>query len=533
MASRRSWWDERLALGAARRVLLDKPVGQLGWLFTFGGTLVFLLGLQLVTGILLAIYYVASPDHAHQSVTFIMQAVPLGSLIRGLHFWGASLLVVLAVLHVLRVILHGSYKAPREATWVVGVGLLLVILAFAFTGYLLPWDQKAYWATVVGTYIAGTVPWVGDLLLQLLRGGSDVGGATLTRFYAVHVLVLPAAAAVLVLLHLYLVQLHGISGPPERSAEERVIPFYPYHAVRDVAVIAVVYALLVWLASFVPAPLEGIADPTDAAYVPRPEWYFYPLYEILKFFGGRWLVVGTVVIPVALVLLLFLLPFLDRSPHRDPFARPIVTSATLSLIVGGVYLMSIGAASGPQQEFVFSEGSVPPVRLAGALLFEEKSCESCHSILGRGGRAGPDLWKAGERHDAQWLTQLFKDPDSLLPKGSMPRFDLPARELTALVDYVQALDFSRRRPMRIARALARGGGEMWRSGCLECHRMEGTGGAVPALNAAGRRRSYEWLEAYLARPDFRAHGGARLPPLSAGRKAEIARYLASQVSAWP
>ncbi|MBI2834659.1 MAG: cytochrome b N-terminal domain-containing protein [Acidobacteria bacterium] len=523
-----TWLDERVGAGAIGRTLLQKPLGpHVNWLFTLGATLLFLLCLQFVTGVLLAIYYVASADHAYQSVTAIGRSVPLGWLVRGLHYWGATLVVAIALLHLLRVVLYGSYKKPREATWMGGVLLLLVILGFSFTGYLLPWDQKAYWATVVGTHIAGTVPWIGQSLMHVLRGGPDVGGATLSRFYAIHVLLLPAILGALVLAHLYLVQLHGISEGMDPSDARRPSPFFPAHAIKDAAVMALAYMLLLVLASLVPAPLEEMANPVDASYVPRPEWYFYPFYELLKFFNGPLLPVGTVVIPLGFVVLLLLLPFLDSSPHRDPLSRPMTTAAMLSMFVGAVYLTSIGAGRAATREVVLPEGPAPPVRLAGALLFEEKSCDSCHSVLGIGGRSGPDLWRAGEKHDREWLRKLLKDPDSMLPKGTMPRYDLPERDMRALLAYVESLDFSRHDSRRMARAIVRGGGELWRSGCLDCHRADAP---TPGLSfeKEGGRRTYQWLQAYLADPSFHKDAARSVPQISPSRRNDIARYLSDQ-----
>ena len=172
---------------------------------------------QIVTGILLTIYYVPTPDQAYATVRYISTQVPAGWLIRGLHHWGASAMVVLAALHMLRVILHGAYKYPREVTWLTGVGLLLIVLGFGFTGYLLPWDQKAYWATTVGTRIAEVTPLVGRWILLLMRGGEELTGVTLARFYGVHVWALPAGLMMLLLAHLYLVVRIGISAAPRRD----------------------------------------------------------------------------------------------------------------------------------------------------------------------------------------------------------------------------------------------------------------------------------------------------------------------------
>ncbi|MCK5429055.1 MAG: cytochrome b N-terminal domain-containing protein, partial [Anaerolineales bacterium] len=187
------------------------------WFYTLGSATLCVALIQGVTGILLTIYYVPTPDHAYNSVLFITTQVPAGWLIRGLHHWGASAMVILTVLHMLRVIYYGSYKFPREVTWFTGVILLIVVIGFGFTGYLLPWDQKAFWATTVGTLIAGTPPLVGDFILRVVRGGDELSAVTLARFFGVHVWVLPATLLLLLSMHMYLVIRHGISAVPKRE----------------------------------------------------------------------------------------------------------------------------------------------------------------------------------------------------------------------------------------------------------------------------------------------------------------------------
>jgi quinol-cytochrome oxidoreductase complex cytochrome b subunit len=211
------WLDERFAWRQVWQAIFLRKIPEVNWLYTLGSASLFVAISQIVTGILLTIYYVPTPDHAYDSVQYISTQLPAGWLIRGLHHWGASAMVVLVVLHMLRVIYYGSYKFPREATWFTGVFLLIVVLGFGFTGYLLPWDQKAYWATTVGTRIAGTPPLIGDWILQVIRGGKELSAITLARFFGVHVWVLPASLLILILVHLYLVIRIGISAVPERE----------------------------------------------------------------------------------------------------------------------------------------------------------------------------------------------------------------------------------------------------------------------------------------------------------------------------
>ena len=212
-----NWLDERLSWRQVWGAIFLRKIPKVNWLYTLGSASLFVAVTQIVTGILLTIYYVPTPDHAYDSVQYITTQLPAGWFIRGLHHWGASAMVVLVVLHLLRVIYYGAYKFPREVTWLTGVFLLLVVIGFGFTGYLLPWDQKAYWATTVGTRIAGTPPIIGQWILLVMRGGEELSAVTLARFFGVHVWVLPAALLTLLAIHLYLVIRIGISAVPKRE----------------------------------------------------------------------------------------------------------------------------------------------------------------------------------------------------------------------------------------------------------------------------------------------------------------------------
>ena len=212
-----NWLDERLGWRGVWAAIFLRKIPKVNWLYTLGSATLFVVVNQMVTGILLTIYYVPTPDHAYDSVQYITTEVAAGWLIRGLHHYGASAMVILAVLHMIRVIFLGSYKFPREITWFTGVILLLVTVGFGFTGYLLPWDQKAFWATTVGTRIAGTPPGIGDTILRIMRGGEELSAVTLARFFGVHVWVLPATLILLLALHMYLVIKIGISAAPKKD----------------------------------------------------------------------------------------------------------------------------------------------------------------------------------------------------------------------------------------------------------------------------------------------------------------------------
>ncbi|MFQ5927497.1 MAG: cytochrome bc complex cytochrome b subunit, partial [Terriglobia bacterium] len=245
------WLDERLDLRALSRQHLEYPLpAGVNWLHTLGSAALFLFLVQVATGIFLAIYYVPSPDQAYDSVRYLSSRIAFGGFIRGVHYWSANLMVIVLLLHVLRVFFYGAYKKPREVNWVIGVLLLVLVLGFGFTGYLLPWDQKGYWATVVGTNLPRTIPVLGDYLVRFIRGGQEVGAVALARFYAVHTLVLPAFTLSLIAVHLFAMRRVGVAGSwrGEASHGEGRLPFYPDHAAKDATVALVLFGLIVTLA---------------------------------------------------------------------------------------------------------------------------------------------------------------------------------------------------------------------------------------------------------------------------------------------
>jgi len=211
------WLDERLGLNDLYKATLDRPEPKGNWWNTLGSASLFLFVMQGLTGIFLTVYYTPSPDHAYDSIQYIMTGVQFGWLIRGIHHWGASLMVMVVFIHMLRVFTTASYKYPRELNWFFGVGLFILTLGMGFTGYLLPWNQKAFWATTVGTDIAGSVPWVGEFILKALRGGPDLSALTLSRFFSAHIWILPALLVALIGVHIFLIVKNGESAFPEKE----------------------------------------------------------------------------------------------------------------------------------------------------------------------------------------------------------------------------------------------------------------------------------------------------------------------------
>jgi ubiquinol-cytochrome c reductase cytochrome b subunit len=342
------WFDERLHLEPIRQLLLQnirKPVpAHVNWLFTLGAALILLLSVQMVTGILLMVYYKATGREAFASIEAIMYEVPLGWLIRSAHNWGSHLIVIVALLHMFRVFFYGGFKKPRELTWIVGVALLAVILGFGFTGYLLPWDQVAYWGTVVATEAPASLPVLGPITREFMIGGTEVAEATLGRFYVVHVFLLPFLLLGLMGLHLVLVRYQGISSlrrtdEPEPTPQELHAgggePFFPGHFLKDSATMYVALGVLVTLALLYPAHIGEPADPLLTPMGIKPEWYFLPAYQLLKYVPE---VVG-VNMPPLLLLVLMLVPLaIDISPERHPGRRRrviagwMVTSALIFLL---------------------------------------------------------------------------------------------------------------------------------------------------------------------------------------------------------
>ena len=340
-----TWLDERLSLSPVLAAASHKTVPRHRYMafYYFGGMTLFFFVVQVVTGILLMLYYRPSAEGAFESVEFIMTTVPFGWLVRSLHAWSANLMVFFAAAHLVSVYFLKAYRRPRELTWVGGCLLLFLAMGFGFSGYLLPWNQLAFFATKVGTDIAGAVPVVGDFLVRFLRGGERVTGGTLSRFYGWHVAILPALASALLGAHLLLVQVHGMSLPPRferEGAPPRGLRFFPHFALREAFAWTLALGVLAALAALFPWELGEKADPFAPAYKDiRPEWYFVFMFQTLKLMpGGEIAGIEYEAIPILLFgllgALLVAVPFLDRGAGRGSPAFTAIGIAGLGFVVG-------------------------------------------------------------------------------------------------------------------------------------------------------------------------------------------------------
>lgn len=489
-----------------------------GWANTLGSSLLALLIVQIVTGILLALYYSPNADVAYESVQYIEDNVLFGSLIRGIHHFAASAFVIVLFLHMLRTFFWGAYKHPREMTWIFGVVLFILVLGFAFTGYLLPWDMKAYFATKVGINIAGVVPIIGPYLIKIMQGGSEMSTLTLTRFYALHVIVLPLLLLAVVAGHIYLVRRFGPTPAWRKEGEpaEYSHRFYPRQLLKDSVVALAIVAVVVFLASRHGAPLESKADPTSTQYIPRPDWYFYALFQLLKIFEGRLEIIGAVVIPGLFFALLLLLPFLDRNPERRLGARPVMASLGIACVAGIAGLTAWGSYSGNRARdlLVANIAALKAENKAsgadeltgnietGAELYAGLRCNACHASPSKGENIPPGLEFSGNKYRPGWLVEYLQQPHRVRwqrrnerPIARMPNFELSESEARDLTAYLMTLRLNEAFPepafdwAEADSDMVISGQELFADlGCDGCHTIRGHGDAIgPDLTHAGSK----------------------------------------------
>jgi len=521
------WLDHRTGIHkAVRQFLYEEIPASSGWHQVFGSVAVFLFLTQAFTGVLLAFNYAPTPGDAYNSLRYILTELTGGRLIRGLHHWGASMMIVVVVLHMVQVFLYGAYKKPREATWMVGVVLLLVTLAYGLTGYLLPWDNRAYWGTVVATQIAGQAPLVGSYLTRLLGGSGPVGVVTFARFYGLHVLLLPPATLLLIALHVFLVRKHGVAPAPGDEMLPRQ-QFYPAQVFKDTVAIFAAFAVLFTMAAAVRVPLEQLADPTDTSYVPRPEWYFLFLFQILKQFSGPLEVVGSAILPGAAIVALLLVPFLDRGRVLRVTRRTAAIGVVVLAAIGWTSLTVAAVRSTPPEANAAQvDYSAPtdwiqlsPEELAGVAYFRQENCVSCHAIGERGESIGPDLTRITIHRDAAWMIAHFKRPSAMRPGSSMPPIQLSDSQLNALAAFLLKLNPDNASALDNTPAFAADGAQVYQaSHCAGCHKINGVGMTVgPPLNGLAKRQTRSWVMEHFADPE-KLSPGSIMPPYRFSQK---------------
>jgi ubiquinol-cytochrome c reductase cytochrome b subunit len=504
------WLDHRTGIRtAAQKFLYEEIPASSGWRQVFGSVAVFLFFVQAFTGVLLAFNYAPTPGEAYNSVRYILTELTAGRLIRGLHHWGASMMIVTVVLHMVQVFLYGAYKKPREATWMVGVVLLLMTLAYGLTGYLLPWDNRAYWGTVVTTQIAAQAPVAGPYLTRLLGGGGAVGVVTFARFYGMHVLLLPVGTTLMIALHVYLVRKHGVAPVPG----DELLPkkqFYPVQVFKDTAAIFIAFALLFVLALAARVPLEQLADPTDTTYIPRPEWYFLFLFQSLKLLPGPLEVVGSVILPGLAVLALIAIPFIDRGRMLKVTRRTVAIGVVALAAIGWTGLTAAAVVTTPppagMAEIDYSAPTdwlqLSPEEMAGIGYFRQENCVSCHAIGGHGAAIGPDLTQTSIHKDAAWMIQHFKRPAAMRPGSPMPAVQLSDAQLNALAAFLLKLNSRNASALDNAPEFASQGALVFQQNhCGSCHQVNGVGMKLgPPLNGLAKRRAASWVEEHFADP---------------------------------
>lgn len=513
--------DRRTGLHTGlQKFLYEEIPASSGWHQVFGSVALFLILIQFFTGAMLAFNYAPTPGDAYSSLRYILTEVTAGRLMRGLHHWGASMIIVIVVLHMVQVFLWGAYKKPREGTWIVGVILLLLTLAFGLTGYLLPWDNRAYWGTVVTTQIGGSVPIVGPYVTRLLGSGGDIGVVTFARFYGLHVLLLPPAAMLLIGFHVYLVRRHGAAPSPEDEAKPKK-SFFPEQVFKDTVAVFIAFAILFVMAIAVRVPLERMADPTDTNFNPRPEWYFLFLFQLLKFFNGPLEIIGTVVLPTLAILALILTPFIDHNRivrlRQRTLAFGVVVLAALGW--GGLTAAAVKTTPPPTaaEQIDFSAPTqwmqLTPPQMAGIQYYRQEQCDSCHNVTGDSPKNGPNLIDTARRHDAAWLMAHFKNPSAVTPGTTMTPPNLSDTQLKDLSALMMTLTPENGDVVDSAPTYAVQGALIFqKNGCGACHAINGAGGKIgPALNGLASRRNEAWVIEHFLDPR-KMSPGTPMPP---------------------
>ena len=559
----KDWIDERTGLIKAGAEFLHEEIpGGTRFSYTLGSACMFLLTLQIVTGIWQLFYYVPSIDYAYASVSYLRLHVPYGWLIHGIHYWGGTLFSICVGLHVIRVFLWGSYKKPREMVWLVGIFLIILTALFMFTGPVLPWDNDGYWAGQVGIGIAGTVPIVGPFTQMILQGASKMGQMALLRMYVLHVAFLPGAIAAFVMLHLLAFRKYGEAGPWDESKRKKVGYFWPEQIFKDLVVALFIFLLLAYLCAFHPAPFPGLADPMDTLVTPKPAWNFLFLYQLLKYLPGPLEAIGTAGAPLFIVLLFASLPFADKSPERNPFKRGFVLSCGFVFVAVILYLTYLGFIyrspaelsqmdnSSSNAEEMQHSSKLPVMDydkavilanatkdMTGKQLFKTLGCTECHTTTGKAStKQGPDLMMARmNNRTSQWLHDQISAPESHNQRTIMPPYShLSEANVQLLVGFIQDLQSQPLPPVVVApppviaagsssdskAASIKYGESLVNSlGCAQCHTIRGHISSKPGpdliLAIQKDHPSRDWLKDQLMNPQ--SHNPLSIMPSFASR----------------
>jgi ubiquinol-cytochrome c reductase cytochrome b subunit len=422
-----AWLEERTGLTKPLIHMITHPVPPGSkWYYVLGTAIMTCFIVQVITGIALSTLYVPSAGQAYESVRYISTQAPFGSLIRGMHYFGASAMILFTGLHMIRVYLMGSFKFPRELNWLTGVALLFLTVAMGFTGQILRWDQNSVWTVAVGSQQALRVPVIGKLLVEVLVSGAEVGSATLSHFFTYHVFLFPAILIGAIVLHVWLVLHNGISEPPvvgepvdpktyrakyEAMLEREGRPFWPDAAWRDIVFSTfVVISILVLAVWFGPPAIENPPDPSLVVAQPKPDWYllwYFSLLALLPHEIEDWVIV---LAPLFVVVVFLLVPILAPTGERSPRRRPWAV-ASIAFIVTFVLALTIEGFREPWTPKFDAKPLTPEIIGAssgpvydGAQVFDNKGCLFCHSISGHGGKRGPDLTEVGNRLTNDQLT---------------------------------------------------------------------------------------------------------------------------------
>ena len=521
------WLENRTGIETAVSHFLNEDIpDSAGWHQVLGSVAMFAFLTQVVTGILLACNYGPTPSEAYSSLRYIVTELTAGNIIRGLHHWGASLMIIVVVLHLVQVFIWGAYKKPREATWLVGCVLLLMTLAFGLSGYLLPWDNRAYWGTTVTTQIMATAPGAGPYLLRLLGSdGGNIGVVTFARFYAAHVLLLPLITFLLIGIHLYLVRRHGVT-PVQADAGLPKKKFFPEQVYKDTVATFLWFCILVGMAILARVPLGHVADPTDTHFTPRPEWYFLFLFQMLKVFEGPLELVGTLILPTLAIVALFAVPFIDRARIVRVRNRTVaIAVVVLAAITWGGLTARAVATTPPSQEvdmaLVQPWQEIPADELAAIGYFRKDNCGSCH-VYGKTG-AGPDLTQAASNRPTDWLIQHFTQP----APNAAPTTLRPG-QLRTLATFMTKRSDKGLDAWESAPQGAVDGAMVYATNqCGVCHQLNGVGMTTgPALNGLADHREKGWVEQHFSDP-AKFSPGSKMPPykFSAQDLERITSYL--------